>query len=400
MSTKTDPEVILVSPHAHFPSHYWQNTLALMQALERRGVPVRVIVFTTDTRLIAAEHRVKVTPVVRRMPVWWHRFVTGKTQHKFFTKFLSTFETTACLLKSLWFARRHANPVLHWVGGAQWPLLLAVLCFRRPRVVYSLFGRLTLDQNAAAPIQLSRRIFERLIVAAVGTGRLKFVCETELIANNAAKLAGDHVNLIPYAIEVGKPLPEKSCARARLGLEPNETIFLFFGTHRREKDYRTALRGCLMLPEPPLVLFVGKVISDNDPRDVAAECVYPKASVVDEFVPEELAELYFAAADVVVLPYEKNFARGSGVLIESCRYERPMLVSAAPYLSAFIDRYRCGETFEPGNPVSFAEAARRLLAEPNVYLPGLAQAKRDHSWDVLIERYIALYAGTTRVSGG
>lgn len=394
--SSTAVEVILISPHAHFPSHYWQNTLALKQALEGRGLSVQVIVFATDTPIIGPEHRAGVAPVFRRMPAWLHRFVSGNTQHRLFTKILSSFETVACLLKSLRVARRHSNPVLHWIGGAQWPLFLAVLCSRRPRFVYSLFGRLTREQTAVAPQSFGRRMFDRLILAAVGTGRLEFVCETDLIADNAARLAGAHVHLIPYAIKASKPLPEKSCARARLGLEPGETIFLFFGTHRLEKDYRTALRGCLMLPERPLTVFVGKVISTNDPRVVVAECGYPKARIVDEFVSDELAELYFAAADVVVLPYEKNFTRGSGVLIESCRYQRPMLVSAAPYLSGFVNMYKCGETFEPGNAQSFAEAARRLLAKPDAYLPGLAQARHDHSWDVLVDRYIAVYSGTAR----
>lgn len=392
--SSTAVEVTLISPHAHFPSHYWQNTLALMQALAGRGLSVQVIVFTTDTPIIGLEHRDKVAPVFRQMPVWWHRFVSGNTQHRRFTKILSSFETVACLLKSFRLARRQSKPVLHWIGGAQWPLFLAVLCCRRPRFVYSLFGRLTQEQTASAPTSFGRRIFDRLVLAAVGTGRLDFVCETDLIADNAARLAGAHVHLIPYAIRTAKPLPEKSCARAQLGFEPGETIFLFFGTHRLEKDYRTALRGCLMLPNRPLAVFVGKVISANDPHAVVAECGYPKARIVDEFVSDELAELYFAAADVVVLPYEKNFTRGSGVLIESCRYQRPMLVSAAPYLSRFVSRYRCGETFEPGNAQSFAEAAQRLLAEPGAYLPGLAQARHDHSWEVLIERYIAVYSGS------
>jgi hypothetical protein len=75
---------------------------------------------------------------------------------------------------------------------------------------------------------------------------------------------------------------------------------------------------------------------------------------VDEFVPEESTKFYFAAADAVVLPYEANFSRGSGVLIECCRHLRPMIASATPYFSAFLARYQCGVNYAPGNSVSFA----------------------------------------------
>lgn len=386
-------DIILVSPHAHYPSHYWSNTLALKRALAERGVDTHTVVFSSDTELIQPSTASDVQPAFRTMPSWWRRFATGKTQRSRVKKLLLNFETIACLLKALQLARRCNAPVLHWIGGAHWPVFIAAVTSRHVRFVYSLYGRLVDEKGAHGVRGWGQAVFERLVQRAVRSGRLDFVCETELIRDNAAALVGARVHLVPYAIDTRKPVPEKLIAREQLGLPTDEKIFLFFGTHRLEKDYRTALRGCLLLPELPLALFVGKVISANDPRIVVSECGYPKARIVDEFVTDTLADLYFAAADVVVLPYEENFARGSGVLIESCRYQRPMLVSAAPYLSAFINRYKCGETFEPRNPRSFADAAARLLANPAVYLPGLAQAKHDHSWDVVIEQYIVIYSG-------
>jgi hypothetical protein len=58
-------------------------------------------------------------------------------------------------------------------------------------------------------------------------------------------LVGSHVRLIPYAIDDHEELPAQEEARQRLDLPPKEKIILFFGTHRREKDYATPLKGCL-----------------------------------------------------------------------------------------------------------------------------------------------------------
>src|SRR5208283_2941049 len=125
---------------------------------------------------------------------------------------------------------------------------------------------------------------EKVLRRALATGRLELVCETEFVREGATSLAGSHIHHIPAAIDDRNDLLTQDEARRRLGLPAGEKILLFFGTHRREKDYRTALKGCLRLPNPPLALFVGKLISENDPQRVVAECGYPKARIVEEFI--------------------------------------------------------------------------------------------------------------------
>ena len=210
---------------------------------------------------------------------------------------------------------------------------------------------------------------------------------------NPRRYSVHQVHVIPYAIDDSEELPSQEDARRRLDLPLKEKVVLFFGTHRREKDYHTSLKGCLALANPPLALFAGKVISANDPRQVAADCHYPNVRVVDGFTPEAMVKYYFAAADVVALPYEANFSRGSGVLIKSCRHLRPMIASATPYFSAFLSRYRCGVTYAPGDSASFAEALGRLLADCAGCRAALEQARHDHSWSASVDQYLKLYGG-------
>jgi len=386
-------DIFLVSPQAHYPSHYWTDTLALMQALHQRDLRVRTVVFSAGTELIPVNQRERVEPVFHRLPFPWNRLAMGKTQYRRRVKLMFNCETFVCLVKALRMARECANPILHFIGGSFWPILLAVPRFRRLRFVYRLYGGLLPKQaRPATASPRSRSLLESVLRRALSTGRLDFVCETELIYSEARPVAGPHIRVIPYAVDDQEELPAQEEARRQLGLPATEKILLFFGTHRQEKDYRTALNGCLRLPEPPLALFVGKVISDNDPRLVVTECRYPKARIVDEFVPAEMVKLYFAAADAVALPYEANFSRGSGVLIECCRYLRPMIASATPYFSAFIACYGCGVTFASGDSTSFAGAARLLLANATAYRAALERARHEHSWPVVTNQYLELYA--------
>jgi len=392
----SDPSrVILVCPGAHYPAHNWTDTLQLIRALRNKGENAHTIIFSTTTEPIPADLAGSVESVFPRAPGPLKQTTSGKWQERRFGRLVVVFETATCLIKAIFSSKRGKNEtVLHFIGGSYWVVMLATILSRRLRFVASVYGGI-LEGEPAGLKAVIRGALKRIVKRAAATNRLDLICENELLREQIAPLLGVHIHLIPYAIDGSEKLRAQSEARQRLGLPAAEKMVLFFGTHRREKDYYTALKGCLELTDPPLALFVGKVISSNDPREVVARCNYPKSVVVDEFVPEEKAKDYFAAADVVALPYEADFSRGSGVLIECCRFMRPMVVSATPYFSPFVARYKCGVSYVAGDAASFAEAVKRVLANPEEFQPGLNQARRDHSWSTLIERYMELYQGRT-----
>jgi glycosyltransferase involved in cell wall biosynthesis len=381
------PPILLVSPQAHYPSHYWVYTLALMEALRQKGQDVQAVVFSQDAAGIPAEQRASVRAVFSRLPFPWNRIAMDRWQQSRYLRRLFLVETCLCLAKALQLARRHPGSVVHFLGGSLWPLLLAVPRCRQHRFFYTIYGNMVLNTASAGQRRLGRAMSK-----ALATGRLDFICETELVRDELALLAGPHAHWVPGAIDDREALPTQAEARQQLGLPADQKIVLFFGTHRQGKDYHTALKGCLALADPPLALFVGKVISTNDPKQVIAELRYPNARVVDEFIPEPMTKYYFAAADAVVLPYQTGFSRGSGVLIDGCRHLRPMIVSDTPFFSAFLARYHCGAGYAPGDSASFAQAAGKLLANCAAYDRGLRQARDDHSWRGLVGRYITLYA--------
>jgi glycosyltransferase involved in cell wall biosynthesis len=385
-----DSQIILVSPNAHYPSHNWPITVALMRALRRKGRSARIVIFSTGTEPVPPDLQGAVEAVFSRTPRLWRKIVSGKWQERRFAGLMNLCETLTCLFKALKLSRRHANTSLHFLSGSYWVVVLAALGCRRLRFVYSLYGGM-LSGPATGIKAWLRPHLKKLLQRAAATGRIDFTCENDFLHEEIKPLLGAHIHVVPYAIDDSEALPSREEARERLDLSPAEKILLFFGTHRREKDYFTPLKGCLSLPDPPLALFVGKVISSNDPRQVVAECGYPKARVVDEFVPEEMAKYYFAAADAAVLPYEANFSRGSGVLIECCRYRCPVIASATPYFSSFLARYQCGVSYTPGNSDSFAEAAGHLLSSGVNFRAGLEQARHDHSWTTAADQYIKLY---------
>jgi glycosyltransferase involved in cell wall biosynthesis len=385
-----DSQIILVSPNAHYPSHNWPITAALMRALRRKGRTPHAVIFSTASEPVPADLQGSVEPVFFRPPPGWKHTARDRWQDRRLGGLRNVCETLACLFKALRPGRRHPNTVLHFIGGSYWIVVLAALGCRRVHFVYSLYGGILYGPTSGLKARLRPHLIN-LLHRATATGRIDFTCENEFLHQEITPLVGSHIHVIPYAIDDSEELPSQAEARQRLDLPPQEKIILFFGTHRREKDYHTALKGCRTLPNPPLALFVGKVISSNDPRQVVAECGYPKARIVDEFVPEEMTKYYFAAADAVALPYEANFSRGSGVLIECCRHLRPMIASATPYFLSFLEQFKCGVTYTPGDSDSFAAAATRLLADTAGFHAALERARHEHSWSAITSHYIRLY---------
>lgn len=389
---KQDSQIILVSPSAHYPSHNWPITVALFRALRQKNLNVRIVIFSTGTEPVPPDLEGSVDRVFSQTPRFWRRAVSGKWQERKFSVLTHLYETIMCLLRARKLSRQRHTAAMHFLSGSYWVVVLAALRMKRLRFVYSLYGRILLGSSTGLRGWIRSRLIEWL-KKAVASGRLEFTCENDFLRTELVPVLGSHIHTIPYAIDDSEPLPTQAGARQRLNLPPNDKIILFFGTHRREKDYRTALKGCLILPQPPLALFVGKVISSNDPKQIVAECHYPHAQVVDEFVPEQQAKDYFAAADVVALPYEADFSRGSGVLIECCRYLRPMIATATPYLSQFLSCYDCGVSYAAGNADAFGTAAINAFTDPERFRPGLERARNDHSWTVAAEKYNQLYRG-------
>jgi glycosyltransferase involved in cell wall biosynthesis len=387
-----DLQIILVSPSAHYPSHNWPNTMALMRALRRKGLAPRAVIYSDTPDPIPPDLRDSVVAVFPPPTSGGSQNKTpGRWQGRRFGKLKTSIETIYCLFKALKLSRDQTRPVFHFIGGSYWAVVLGTLIFRRAHFVCSLYGGILYGPRSG-PRAWIRFSLKRLLRRAAATGRLDFTCENDFLLREIQPVLGEHIHVVPYAIDEAETLPAQDEARRLLNLPSEEKILLFFGTHRREKDYVTALKGAGMLSKPPLALFVGKVISSNDPRQVVAECKYPNHRIADKFVPEEMTQYYFAAADAVVLPYEADFSRGSGVLIECCRFLRPMIASATPYFSAFLAHYQCGVSYVPGDSASFADAAGRLLADGTSYREALTLARRDHSWLKAADQYIKLYS--------
>jgi len=187
---------------------------------------------------------------------------------------------------------------------------------------------------------------------------------------------------------------DRARARARLGLDPDGEVVLFFGYVRRYKGLDTLLEAwpAVRARRPATLVVAGDFYEDPAPyRALAAAAGAPAAVRLREgYQSDEDVEALFRAADVVVLPYRS--ATQSGVTHVAYALGVPVITTDVGGLAETVRPGETGLVVPPADPAALAEAIVRYFAE------GLGPRLRDgvralqaaHSWDALADRTVEL----------
>jgi glycosyltransferase involved in cell wall biosynthesis len=193
-----------------------------------------------------------------------------------------------------------------------------------------------------------------------------------------------HLNLLHplYDIFPGEEMP-KSEARAKLGLDEDDRIALYFGLIRPYKGVDVLLKSFQNLLDIPRLklLIVGEIYSDKEMLlELIGKLPSDRVRLVDRYIPTKEVAQYFRCADVVVLPYRS--ATQSGIVPIAYRCERPVIVSRVGGLPDVVDEGKSGFLVEPGDPQDLGSAVRRFFVELNSpdLLDGIKAVSARLSW--------------------
>jgi glycosyltransferase involved in cell wall biosynthesis len=257
------------------------------------------------------------------------------------------------------------------------------------------------DGKDSAFNRLSLRVQYRLVDRIfVHTERMK----KELLTDFGVKERA--ISVIPFGVNNAVPDSKltPSEARQRLGIGQGEKAILFFGALRPSKgleylvaafqllarnhrEYRLIVAGERKKGSEQYVDGIRATIS----QDVSSDRVIQ----VIEYIPDADTEVYFKAADVVVLPYTAIFQ--SGVLFLSYSFGLPVI---ATNVGSFEDDVIVGQTgflCDPCDSAALAgvieryfdsglfkslDASRRLIRD---------HVRARHSWDLVGEKIQNVY---------
>jgi D-inositol-3-phosphate glycosyltransferase len=223
---------------------------------------------------------------------------------------------------------------------------------------------------------------------------------------------GIRVTVIPFGINnaVSNTCLTPADAKQRLGLRKDDKTILFFGriTPYKGLEYLiAAFRQVLCLDQNYRLIIAGNPDRCEEYwraiREEIREYVQ-KGQVLLEanFIPDDETEVYFKAADVVVLPYKDIYQ--SGVLFLGHSFGLPVAAADVGSLRDEIVEGKTGFVFRPEDPVDLARVIEQyfgsdLYADLNHRRCEIrAYSTERHSWDVVGQRIMSVYAGLLRRS--
>ena len=183
-------------------------------------------------------------------------------------------------------------------------------------------------------------------------------------------------------------MPAREEARARLGLPEGARVLLFFGQIKEVKGLDVLIRAMprIVREDPDTILLIaGKVWKDDFRRyqgQIEALGISDKVELHLRFIPDSEVANYYAAADVVVLPYRRIYQ--SGVLLMAMSYGKPVLVSDIEGMTEVVADGVNGYTFAAGDAEAMAGRLAGAMSDPDglrrVGQRALAHMQEHHDW--------------------
>lgn len=234
----------------------------------------------------------------------------------------------------------------------------------------------------------------------VHTGRMKEELESDF------KVPAEKITVIPFGINNTVPTTSLSGvgARKRLGIGSNDRTVLFFGNIAPYKglEYLATAFAQLVSRDRTYRLIIGGRPKGCEAYWRAIRNTIERAGIRDrlieniEYIPEEEVEVYFKAADLLVLPYTVIFQ--SGVLFLGYSFGLPVLAADVGSLKEEIIPGRTGYVCRPRDAKALAQGIAdyfdsELYRELETRRPEIrAYANERYSWSQVGEITKSVYA--------
>ena len=180
----------------------------------------------------------------------------------------------------------------------------------------------------------------------------------------------EKISVIPFG--VNSTVPQTALtgdeARAQLGLSSTNKTVLFFGNIARYKGLEYLIDAMAQVTEtlPDCRLIIAGRPKGSEAYWTGIQCQIEIRQLCDkirqriEYVPDVDTEMYFKAADVLVLPY--THVSQSGVLFLGYNFGLPVIASDVGSLREDIIEGETGFICKPRDPVALANAIERYFS--------------------------------------
>lgn len=187
--------------------------------------------------------------------------------------------------------------------------------------------------------------------------------------------------------------------RERVGVDDDTPLLVYSGSVGRARALDMCVDALRLLPGVHLALVVGAPNS-GVMEDLVAQAT--RAGVRDRlhltrYVPQEYIVDFVGTATAGLIPFKRNPNNENSLPTKAREYlvaGIPQVVSDVRELSRFVTEHGIGEVHTAEDVESFADAVRRVMADPGRYRRGMTDELRaQHSWSTQAPILTGVYAG-------
>lgn len=193
---------------------------------------------------------------------------------------------------------------------------------------------------------------------------------------------------VPHPVyEIFKQNYTSEAARQKLGISLDEQVLLFFGYVRAYKGLSHLIEALPLVQKqmPVKLLVAGEFYDDRAKylRQIEQLGLQNSVQIYDDYIPNEEVGLYFAAANVVVLPYIS--ATQSGIVQIAYNYNKPVITTDVGGLPEAVAQDVTGLVVPAQDVQALAQAVIRFFKEKKEepYTENIKEQKKQFSWERL-----------------
>lgn len=187
---------------------------------------------------------------------------------------------------------------------------------------------------------------------------------------------------------------QKEQAREILNLSNSDKVLLFFGFVRPYKGLQYILKAMPLINkvfDDCKLLIVGDFGENKKEYEPLIHDCKESVQIYEGYIPDQDVEKYFAACDLVVLPYES--ATQSGIAQIAFGFNRPIVATNVGGLPEVIEDGKTGFIVQPKDEGELAKAVIRFFAEncSEAFVDNIKRNEDRFSWERLVEKIETLY---------
>jgi glycosyltransferase involved in cell wall biosynthesis len=196
-----------------------------------------------------------------------------------------------------------------------------------------------------------------------------------------------------------REMPSAAVARRALGIDPNAKVILFFGQIKDVKGLDLLIEALPQVARdvPDVLLVIAgrpwKTDFAGYEHLIDSAGVRSRCHLQIGFIPDSDVATYYAAADVVALPYRRIYQ--SGVLMMAMTYGRAVVVSDLPGMTEIVTDGMNGYVFSLGSEGCLTKTLVRALRNDRERLEmgkrALQYVQKEHDWNRIGTMTVELY---------